>query len=133
MVSIKKRRWDMTHKVVVVVLTIATLVVAVSVRNANAHPSCALSGSDYTDYGLEALCLYAQDSALAGHWPTNPIASRQVIDYTKYHSEQGGDRDGAALAIDTGEIGKYFDPRIARIHYCYAHQKKNLCDVYRTH
>lgn len=121
----------MTHKMVMAVLAVAALVVAVSVPNANAHTSCEISGSDYTDYGLEALCLYAEDSALAGHWPSNPIASRQVIDYTKYHSDQVGGE--ASLMIDTGQVTTYFNPRLARIHYCYAHQKKNLCDVYRTH
>lgn len=97
---------------------------------ANAHPSCEVVGSDY---GIEALCLYAEDSALAGHWPLSSIAGREVTDYTKYHSQKSFDRENAALLIDTGQLEKYFNPRLARIHYCYEHRKINLCDVYRTH
>jgi hypothetical protein len=98
-----------------------------------AHSICELSSKDYTDYGLEALCLYGEDSALAGHWPLNPIVGRQIDDYTEYHYKQIGDPDGTALLIETGASGKYFDVRIARIHYCYAQRQINLCNVYHTH
>lgn len=122
----------MIHKIVMTLLGVASLVVAVavSVSNANAHVDC---DSIAHGFGTEALCLYAEDSALAGHWPSNPIAGREVADYTENHSEQVGDPDGAVQLMATGQLEKYFNPILARIHYCYVHRKINLCDVYRTH
>ncbi len=119
------------HKMAV--LGVASLVIVGLVPNAHAHPSCELSGKDYTDYGLEALCLYGEDSALAGHWPLNPVVGRQIFSYTEYHNKEIGDPEGIASIIEIGGGDKYFDARIARIHYCYAQRQINLCDTYHSH
>jgi hypothetical protein len=76
------------------------------------------------DYRIEALCLFAKDSALAGKWPANPVAGDAVANYAKAHSES------AALAIGTGKRLEYFNSSLSKIHECYATYKINMCDVY---
>jgi hypothetical protein len=78
------------------------------------------------DYGIEALCLFADDSARAGHWPTNPVAGDAVSHYAAAKS------DDASLMIATGKLMDYFKPRIAEIRYCYSIKKIDLCSVYHT-
>jgi hypothetical protein len=79
------------------------------------------------DYRIEALCLFAEDSALAGEWPANPIAGDAVADYAKAHSES------AALAIGTGKRLEYFNSSLSKIHECYATYKINMCNTYHAH
>lgn len=86
----------------------------------------------YRDYGIEALCLFAEDSALAGHWPANPIVGDTVDNYVKVHSE-GADVSAVLAREETKHKVEYFRSRLDQIHDCYVTQKINICDVYRTH
>jgi hypothetical protein len=71
-------------------------------HSANACVNCDLSGE--RDYRIEALCLFAEKSALAGNMPLNPIEGDEVSNYVKAY-----DHDGELL-ITTGQREKYLDP-----------------------
>jgi hypothetical protein len=78
--------------------------------------------SDYRDYGIEALCLFAEDSALAGHWPANPIAGDLVDNYAKAHIV------GSDLKLETDNKAEYFGPKLHQIHDCYTSHPSRLSD-----
>jgi hypothetical protein len=70
--------------------------------------------------------LFAPDSALAGKWPINPIASDSIIDYVRSHDKY------AAEKIDSDGLVKYFESSLSTVHKCSVTYKINMCDVYHT-
>jgi hypothetical protein len=95
-------------------------------QTGNAKCMCHVFSGVGRDYRIEALCLFAENSALAGKWPANPIAGDAVANYAKAHSES------AALAIGTGKRLEYFNSSLSKIHECYATYKINMCDTYHA-
>jgi|GEM_PF-4432460 hypothetical protein len=74
---------------------------------------------------IEALCLYAEKSALEGHFSSNPLRLQAISDYARAKDQR------AEMLLSIGALDAYFGPCIKTIHNCYAHKKINLCDVFR--
>ena len=75
--------------------------------------------------GIEALCLYAESSALQGHLSTNPLRLQAIQNFVSTKDPN------AEIYIDTGGFLEYLRPFIKTIHDCYIHKKTNMCDVFR--
>jgi hypothetical protein len=81
---------------------------------------------DSYDYGIEALCLFAEQSALRGSLTGNPLRLQVIGKYAEAKDE------AAHVAIETGHFVEYFEARVKVIHTCYTRKKRNICDVYRA-
>ena len=107
-------------KWVVIVCIIASIMYSASARTWSWDCK-----SSERDYGIEALCLYAERPALAGRSSDNPIAREAVINYVL---DKGPVDD--AVQVGSGKAGEYFARRIEKIHKCFDIEKNNICDRY---
>jgi len=115
------------HIAQVILYAAATFIFYLVMSFGNAEAlDCNLSSG--RDEGIEALCRYAEKSALAGKWPANPVAMDRAMRYVEVHDDTGT----ASLIFDTGGVKSFFTDRIDRMHSCYVKKKINMCDVYRT-